>query len=58
MKFVIAIALVLVWLFFPATQTLRWWRRWRARREAANYSRTLLRWTWSKLARRSDDAGV
>jgi hypothetical protein len=40
MKFAIAIAQVLIWLFFPATQ-VRWCRRWRARREAADYSRTL-----------------
>jgi hypothetical protein len=43
MKLAIAIALVVLWLFFPATHAMRWWRRWKFRREAAKYSRTLLK---------------
>jgi len=35
MGLLIALALVLVWLFFPTTRILRWWRRWQAKREAA-----------------------
>jgi hypothetical protein len=43
MKLLIAILLILLWLFFPVKYTARWWRRWQAKREAANYSRTLLK---------------
>jgi hypothetical protein len=39
MKLAIAIVLVLLWLFFPAANAVRWCRRWRARREAANFAR-------------------
>jgi len=37
MKLAIAIALVVLWLFFPAAHAVRWCRRWRARREAATH---------------------
>jgi glutathione S-transferase len=43
MKLAIAIAMVVLWLFFPAAHAVRWCRRWRARREAANYSRMLFK---------------
>jgi len=43
MKLLIAIAVFLLWLFFPAKHTARRWRRWQAKREAANYSTTLLK---------------
>jgi hypothetical protein len=43
MKLLIAIAVFLLWLFFPAKHAVRWWHRWQAKREAANYSRTLLK---------------
>jgi hypothetical protein len=43
MKLALAIALVVLWLFFPAAHALRWCRRWRAKREAAHYSRMLFK---------------
>jgi cbb3-type cytochrome oxidase subunit 3 len=43
MKLLIAVVLILLWLFFPVKYAVRWWRRWQAKREAANYSRTLLK---------------
>lgn len=43
MKLLIALTLFLLWLFFPAQLAVRWWRRWHAKREAANYSKTLFK---------------
>jgi len=43
MKSLIAIVVVLLWLFFPVQCVVRLWRRRRAIREADKYAKTLFR---------------
>jgi len=43
MKVLIAIALILLWLFFPYQTVVRRWHRWQAKREADKYSKTLFK---------------
>jgi hypothetical protein len=43
MKSVIAIVVVLLWLFFPVQWIAKVWRRRRAIREADRYSKSLFR---------------
>jgi hypothetical protein len=43
MKVLIAIALIVLWLFFPAGPLVRRWHRWQAKREAGKYSQMLFK---------------
>jgi hypothetical protein len=43
MKSLIAIVVVLLWLFFPVQWLVRFWRRRRAMREADRYAKTLFK---------------
>lgn len=43
MKVLIAIVLIVLWLFFPYQPLVRRWHRWQAKREADKYSRMLFK---------------
>jgi len=43
MKVLVAIGLILLWLFLPYQPLVRHWRRWQAKREAGKYSQTLFK---------------
>ncbi|HYA23239.1 MAG TPA: hypothetical protein VEF05_03710 [Terriglobales bacterium] len=43
MKLLIAMAVLVLWLFFPVKRVVRFWRRRRDIHEAEKYSRTLFR---------------